>query len=442
MTSARLRLSPSLDTHSLLVRRGEVVEVVGLTIVARGPRAVVGELCRVEVGRSSLWAQVVGFRGQCTLLMPLGPADGIGPGSLVTALDMQLRVPVGPGLVGRVLDGLGRPLDGQGPVRAATAYPVRRSAPSPLERGRIVAPLSVGVRAIDAILTCGRGQRLGIFSGSGVGKSTLLGMMARNAASSVSIIALIGERGREVREFIERDLGPGGLARSVVVVATSDQPALIRINAALAATAMAEYFRDQGQDVVLMMDSITRYAMALREVGLATGEPPTTRGYPPSMFAELPRLLERAGPSASGTITGFYSVLVEGDDLNEPVADTARGILDGHIVLSRRLANAGHYPAVDVLESVSRSMVDVTGPGHQAYAHRLRSLLAKYGEAEDLINIGAYVPGSNEEIDRARDYHGPITAFLRQGVHEGSDLEAACSGLRELFGGVGEEVQP
>jgi len=406
-----------------------------LTIVSRGPRAVVGELCRVELGKGELWAQVVGFRDQCTLLMPLGAADGIGPGSPVTALGRQLRVPVGPSLVGRVLDGLGRPLDGQGPLQTAASYPVRRSPPSPLGRGRIAAPLSVGVRAIDAVLTCGRGQRLGIFSGSGVGKSTLLGMMARNAAAAVSVIGFIGERGREVREFIERDLGPGGLARSVVVVATSDQPALVRINAALVATAIAEYFRDRGQDVVLMMDSVTRYAMALREVGLATGEPPTTRGYPPSMFAELPRLLERAGTSSRGTITGFYSVLVEGDDLNEPVADTARGILDGHIVLSRRLANAGHYPAIDVLESVSRSMVDVTAPDHQGYAHRLRSLLAKYGEAEDLINIGAYVPGSNEEIDRARAYHGPITAFLRQGVQESSDLESACSGLRELFGG-------
>ncbi|HAI22104.1 MAG TPA: EscN/YscN/HrcN family type III secretion system ATPase, partial [Clostridiales bacterium UBA8153] len=279
MVDALFRSAPVLNAHSLLTRRGEVVEVVGLTIASRGPRAVVGELCRVEVGKEELWAQVVGFRGQCTLLMPLGPADGIGPGSPVTALGRQLRVPVGPGLVGRVLDGLGRPLDGQGPVEAAAGYPVRRPPPGPLERRRIDAPLSVGVRAIDAVLTCGRGQRVGIFSGSGVGKSTLLGMMARNTAASVSVIGLIGERGREVREFIERDLGPGGLTRSVVVVATSDQPPLVRINAALVATAVAEYFRDRGQDVVLMMDSITRYAMALREVGLATGEPPTPRGY-------------------------------------------------------------------------------------------------------------------------------------------------------------------
>ncbi|MEW6523408.1 MAG: FliI/YscN family ATPase [Bacillota bacterium] len=433
------RLQQALASADLYTRRGEVEDLVGLTIAARGPRAAVGELCRVDAGGREILAQVVGFKDRSTLVMPLGPCEGISPGSTVTAVGREMTVPVGPALVGRVLDGLGRPADGKGPVATVARYPARRRPPDPLARARIREPLSVGVRAIDAVLTCGRGQRLGIFSGSGVGKSTLLGMIARNTSAAVSVIGLIGERGREVREFIERDLGPEGLARSVVVVATSDQPALVRINAALVATAIAEYFRDRGQDVVLMMDAVTRYATALREVGLATGEPPATRGYPPSVFADLPRLLERSGTSTRGSITGFYSVLVEGDDLTEPVADTVRGILDGHIVLSRRLATQGHYPAIDVLGSISRSMVDIVGAEQLGCAQRLRSLLAAYGEAEDLINIGAYVPGSNEQIDLARAYHGPICSFLRQGTYDRSDLDSARQGLLALFSaGPGE----
>ncbi len=411
---------------------GEVVELIGLTIASRGPRAALGELCLVQTPVAQVPAEVVGFRDAQVLLMALGSREGISPGCKVVATNSQLQVAVGPSLMGRVLDGLGRPIDGLGELEDTTTYPARNHPPNPLSRQRIVSELSIGVRSIDAVLTCGRGQRMGIFSGSGVGKSTVMGMVARNTSADVSVIALVGERGREVREFIERDLG-SGIERAVVVVATSDQSALMRIHAANVATAIAEYFRDQGMDVVLMMDAVTRYATALREVGLAVGEPPATRGYTPSVFAELPRLLERSGTSDKGTITGFYSVLVEGDDMNEPVADAVRSILDGHVVLSRRLAMQGHYPAVDVLQSISRSMVDVVDESHLAAVQRLRSLLATYQEAEDLINIGAYVPGSNPRIDEARQYITAINGFLCQGVDRPSDFEQARASLLNLM---------
>lgn len=417
--------------------RGRVTQLVGLTIESRGPGVNIGELCRIypKGPAEPLFGEVVGFRDSRVLLMPLGDMADIGPGSEVVATGRQLTVEVGPGLLGRVLDGLGRPMDGAGPIETVAAYPVHAAPPSPLSRTRIKEILPIGVRAIDAILTCGRGQRMGIFSGSGVGKSTLLGMIARNAAAAVSVIALIGERGREVREFLEKDLGDEGLARSVVVAATSDQPALVRIKAAFVATAIAEYFRDQGLDVTLMMDSVTRFAMAQREVGLAVGEPPATRGYTPSVFAILPRLLERSGTSPRGSITGFYTVLVDGDDINEPITDSVRGILDGHIVLSRRLAAQNHYPAIDILGSVSRVMPDLVHKDHYQAAAQLRSLLATYREAEDLVNIGAYVKGSNPNIDRALRFVEPINSFLRQAIDETTPAAESIDRLRQLMAG-------
>ncbi|MCG0237970.1 MAG: FliI/YscN family ATPase [Firmicutes bacterium] len=431
---------------------GQVTGVVGLTIQARGPRARVGDLCwlgppgsavppgplwRPALAREGevpgLWGEVVGFREGLTLLMPLGDPAGLAPGWEVRSLGRPLEVPVGPGLLGRVLDGLGRPIDGKGPVPAEAYYPVTQSPPHPLARQRIRTPLSVGVRAIDGLLTVGRGQRIGIFAGSGVGKSTLLGMMARGTQADVTVIALVGERGREVREFIEGDLGEEGLRRSVVVAATSDQPALVRLKGALLATAIAEYFRDQGLDVLLLMDSVTRLAMAQREVGLAVGEPPSSRGYTPSVFSLLPRLLERAGTAERGSITGFYTVLVDGDDMTEPIADTVRGILDGHIVLSRRLAAHGQYPAIDLLQSVSRVMRQVTDPAHQQAAARFRQYLATYREAEDLIHVGAYKPGQSPEIDAAVAKLPAMRRYLMQGVEERTDLRQAIEELLALF---------
>ncbi|NLY30527.1 MAG: flagellar protein export ATPase FliI [Firmicutes bacterium] len=414
---------------------GEVTQVIGLTIEANGPRANIGEICRIfteEAEDRGIPAEVVGFRDRRLILMPLGELAGVGPGSLVQSGKGQLTVEVGENLLGRVLDGLGRPFDGRGPLNGEDYYPLQNSPPDPLERQRIKAPLPVGVRAIDGLLTCGKGQRIGIFAGSGVGKSTLLGMMARNTTADINVIGLIGERGREVREFIERDLGPEGLARSVVVVATSDQPALIRLKGAYTATAIAEYFRDKGYDVLFMMDSVTRFAIAQREVGLAVGEPPATRGYPPSVFAILPKLLERTGPGKTGTITALYTVLVEGDDMNEPITDTVRGILDGHIVLSRRLADRGHYPAIDVLASVSRVMPEVVSRDHLRAAVEVKEMMAAYQEMEDLINIGAYRAGTNPRVDRAISLIEPIRDFLRQDVVEGSTLDAALTGLLEL----------
>ncbi|MGE5552343.1 MAG: flagellar protein export ATPase FliI [Betaproteobacteria bacterium] len=414
---------------------GKVAQVIGLTVESVGPAVHLGELCYLHPREGQpIQAEVVGFRDSRVLLMPLGEMDGLGPGAEVRASDAVLRVEVGDELRGRVLDGLGRPIDGRGPIATGRYYPVHAQPPSPLKRQRICRPLEVGVKAIDAVITCGRGQRVGIFSGSGVGKSTLLGMIARNTAADVNVIALIGERGREVRDFLEKDLGPEGLARSVVVVATSDQPALVRVKGALVATAVAEYFRDQGLDVLLMMDSVTRFAMAQREIGLAIGEPPTTRGYTPSVFALLPKLLERAGTAQVGSITGLYTVLVEGDDLNEPIADACRAILDGHVVLSRELAAENHYPAIDVLGSVSRVMADVVEAGHQEAASWLRELVATYRRARDLISIGAYVAGSDPKIDEAIARIDEITDFLRQAVEFRQPYEATVAQLLAMAG--------
>jgi flagellum-specific ATP synthase len=399
--------------------RGRVVNLIGLVIEASGLRAEVGELCTIHAGRNEtpVEAEVVGFRAGRTLLMPLGEIHGIGPGNPVTSTGKPFRVSLGGGVLGRVLDGLGRPIDGgpalEASVRRATSAP----PPSPLSRTLIRERLSLGVRVLDTLVPCGRGQRLGIFAGSGVGKSSLLGMIARATEADVNVICLVGERGREVREFVERDLGPA-LARSVVVVATSDEPALVRIRAASVATTIAEHFRDQGRDVLLMMDSLTRFATAQREVGLAIGEPPTTRGYTPSVFALLPRLLERAGTSARGSITGLYTVLVEGDDMNEPVADASRAILDGHCVLTRELAHRSHYPAVDVLQSVSRLAPELVSPEVLSAGAALRETVARYREKEDLVMIGAYARGSDPALDYAIDKLPEIETFLRQGLGE------------------------
>ncbi|HYH02617.1 MAG TPA: FliI/YscN family ATPase, partial [Bacillota bacterium] len=365
----------------------------------------------------------------------LGDMTGISPGSEIVATGEKLQVEVGPGLLGRVLDGLGNPLDDRGPLLSGNFSPLSAPPPNPLTRRRIETPLALGVKVIDGLLTCGRGQRVGIFAGSGVGKSTLLGMIARNTEADINVIGLIGERGREVRDFLERDLGPEGLARSVVIVATSDQPALVRMKGAMVATAVAEYFRDQGHDVMLMMDSVTRFAIAQREVGLAVGEPPTTRGFTPSVFAMLPRLLERSGTAESGSITGLYTVLVEGDDMNEPIADAVRGILDGHIVLSRQLAHLNHYPAIDVLASVSRLMSELAVPAHRQAAGILRSLLATYRDNQDLINIGAYAPGSNAQIDAAIRQIDNINRFLRQSTDENISYADTVAQIIAMMGG-------
>lgn len=419
-------------------RTGRVSQIVGLTIEADGPAVNMGEHCLVKVGDLSkmLSAEVVGFKSGRVLLMPLGEMAGISPGCEIIATGQNLRVEVGTELLGRVLDGLGRPCDNKGPLLTGEYYPLQAAPPNPLDRRRIDTTLAMGVRAIDSLLTCGRGQRVGIFAGSGVGKSTLLGMIARNTEADVNVIGLIGERGREVRDFLERDLGPEGIARSVVVVATSDQPALVRIKGAMVATAIAEYFRDQGKDVILMMDSVTRFAIAQREVGLAVGEPPTTRGYTPSVFAMLPRLLERSGTSDVGSITGLYTVLVEGDDMNEPIADTVRGILDGHIVLSRELAHQNHYPAIDILASVSRLMVELGKEEHLEAAGELRSVLATFRDNRDLINIGAYSQGSNPQIDKAIGMIQTINDFLKQGIEEKAPFTDTISRLIEMMGGA------
>ncbi|MGE5606476.1 MAG: flagellar protein export ATPase FliI [Bacteroidota bacterium] len=419
-------------------RTGRVSQIVGLTIEADGPAVNLGEHCLIKVSDRSemLSTEVVGFKSGRVLLMPLGEMTGISPGCEIIATGQNLQVEVGQELLGRVLDGLGRPYDDKGPLLTGEYYPLQASPPNPLNRKRINTPLAMGVRAIDSLLTCGRGQRVGIFAGSGVGKSTLLGMIARNTDADINVIGLIGERGREVRDFLERDLGPEGIARSVVVVATSDQPALVRIKGAMVATAIAEYFRDQGKDVILMMDSVTRFAIAQREVGLAVGEPPTTRGYTPSVFAMLPRLLERSGTSDVGSITGLYTVLVEGDDMNEPIADAVRGILDGHIVLSRELAHQNHYPAIDILASVSRLMVELGKKDHLKAAGELRSVLATYRDNQDLINIGAYLQGSNPQIDKAIGMIQTINDFLRQGIEEKVSYSDTTSRLIGMMGGA------
>lgn len=415
---------------------GKVSQVVGIVVESKGPGAHLGEICEIFVKRNAppILAEVVGFRENTVLLMPLGEMDEIAPGSDVVATGTSLKVPVGPGLLGRVLDGLGRPIDGLGPIETVDEVLVSRTPPDPMKRRRITEPLPLGVRTIDSTLTCGKGQRVGIFAGSGVGKSTLMGMIARNTTADINVIALIGERGREVRDFLEKDLGPEGLARSVVVVATSDQVAVARLRGAMVGTAIAEYFRDQGKDVMLMMDSVTRVAWAQREIGLAVGEPPTTRGYTPSVFAMLPRLLERAGTSDKGSITGLYTVLVDGDDMNEPVADSVRSILDGHIVLSRALAHKNHYPAIDVLASVSRLMSEIATPEHKKIAGELRDTLATYRSAEDLINIGAYVDGSNPKIDYAKANIDAVNTFLKQQVSDKAPYEETVGTLLGLFG--------
>jgi len=421
-----------LDSKSFVRYSGKVTKVVGLTIESEGPETHVGALCMVKArGNKSVMAEVVGFRDKSVLLMPIGDMAGIGPGSSVVACDRSLEVGVGPGLLGRVLDGLGRPMDGMGPLDIEKYYPVENMPPNPMTRPRIQQILPLGVKCIDGLLTVGKGQRLGIFAGSGVGKSTLMGMIARNTKADINVIALIGERGREVRDFLERDLMAEGLKRSVVVIATSDQPALIRLKGALVATAIAEYFRDCGKDVLLLMDSLTRFSMAQREIGLAVGEPPVSRGYTPSVYAIMPKLLERAGTSEKGSVTGLYSVLVDGDDMNEPITDTARGILDGHIVLSRQMAHRNHYPAIDVLGSISRVMSDIVDDDHKKNAGELRRALAVYRDAEDLINVGAYVKGSNPAIDKAIALNEPINKFLTQGTFERFTFAETVEMLRD-----------
>lgn len=409
-----------LSDATLVQYKGRVSKVVGLTIESIGPQVQVGEMCKIFPVKSDVpvMAEVVGFTENAVLLMPLGDMQGISPGATVIASGNSHEVQVGDSLLGRVLDGLGQPIDDKESLNVSRAYPVNNMPPNPLSRMRIREPLPLGVKAIDGMLTCGRGQRIGIFAGSGVGKSTLLGMIARNTVADINVIGLIGERGREVKEFIENDLKEEGLSRSVVVVATSDQPALVRKKGALLATSIAEYFRDQGKNVILMMDSLTRFSMAQREVGLAIGEPPVTKGYPPSVFAELPRLLERSGNSDKGSITALYTVLVDGDDMNEPIADTVRGILDGHIVLSRALANKNHYPAIDVLASVSRVMPSIMNAEHMKKVGVMRDLLATYKDSEDLISIGAYVKGSSKKVDFAIEKNDEINNFLKQGVHD------------------------
>ncbi len=409
-----------LNRSDFIKYYGKVSKVVGLTIESDGPEVDIGELCRLHASRGKrvIQTEVVGFKDNKVLLMPLGEMTGVGPGNMVVASDSALKVGVGEKLTGRVLDGLGYPIDEKEPFKPEKYYPINNKPPHPLNRKRITEPLTLGIKAIDGLLTVGKGQRIGIFAGSGVGKSTLMGMIARNTKADVNVIALIGERGREVREFIEKDLQEEGLSRSVLVVATSDQPALVRLKGALVATAIAEYFRDQGKDVLLLMDSLTRFAMAQREVGLATGEPPVSRGYTPSVFGTMPKLLERAGNSEKGSITGLYTVLVDGDDMTEPVTDTARGILDGHIVLSRSLANRNQYPAIDVLASVSRVMPDIISSEHKKAAGELKKALAIYRDAEDLINIGAYVKGSNENIDHAVSLINNILDFVQQSTSD------------------------
>ena len=413
---------------------GKVVKVVGLTVESIGPDVKLNDVCYITSSDKSkqIMSEVVGFRDNRVLLMPYEDVTGIGIGDMVEAGKEALKVPVGEQMLGKVLDGLGQPLDGS-VLEADQFYEVEAQPPDPMKRVLISEVLSLGVKAVDGMLTVGKGQRIGIFAGSGVGKSTLLGMFARNTKADINIIALIGERGREVKEFIERDLGEEGLRRSILVIATSDKPALIRKKAAKTATALAEYFRDQGKDVLLMMDSLTRFSMAQREIGLASGEPPVSRGYPPSVYSEMPKLLERAGNGENGSITGIYTVLVDGDDFNEPITDTARGILDGHIMLSRKLGHKNHYPAIDVLQSISRVMSAVASKEHKTLAGKLKNIMATYNEAEDLINIGAYKSGSNPNIDYAIEKINAVNAFLQQGTDEKFTFEETVAQLKQIF---------
>jgi flagellum-specific ATP synthase len=428
-------LAEVLQPVDPLAVSGRVAQAVGLVIEGYGPMTTVGELCQIsrEDGGGSIPAEVVGFRGDRVLLMPLGDMQGIGPDSRITMTGQVANLAVGPGLLGRILDGLGHPLDEKGDLAAVERYPLRAAAPNPLHRARIRAPLDLGIRAINGFVTCGLGQKMGIFAGSGVGKSVLLGMISRYTQAEVNVIALIGERGREVREFLERDLGPAALQRSVVVVATSDQAPLVRLRAALVATTIAEYFRDAGKQVLLLMDSLTRLAYSQREVGLAIGEPPTTKGYTPSVFAMLPKLLERVGTGpGAGTITGLYTVLVDGDDLTDPIADAARSILDGHIVLSRTLAAHNHFPAIDLLQSTSRVMRDIVGRDHDGAARAVLQLIARYRQSEDLVLLGAYKPGMNAALDRAVSAQDAINAYLRQDIDQAASFAASVQQLAAL----------
>ena len=400
---------------------GKVSQVIGLVVEGQGPCTSVGEMCEIYANgnKNPLSAEVVGFKPDKVLMMPLDEIRGVGPGAKIVSLGKKADIRVGRGLLGRVIDGMGNPIDGKGPIEFQTEYPIYFSPINPLWRKRVTDVMDLGIRSINALLTCGKGQKMGIFSGSGVGKSILLGMMAKNTRADVNVIGLIGERGREVREFLEKNLGQEGLERSVVVVATSDTHPIIRMRAAYVATSVAEYFRDQGSDVLLMVDSLTRFAMAQREVGLSIGEPPTTKGYTPSVFSLMPRLLERVGAvEGKGSITGLYAILVEGNDFDEPIADAARSIMDGHIVLSRDLAAKNHYPAVDVLNSISRVMIDIVDDEHKGKAGHVLNILATYKKAEDLINIGAYVKGSNREVDFAIEMVGRINTFLMQAIDE------------------------
>lgn len=433
MTAINLNKYYNLRDKTFFRKLGRVVKVVGLTIESVGPDAKLNDLCQILVsGSEPVLAEVVGFKEKRVLLMPFENMEGVGPGCVVENMGHPLTVPVGEELLGQTLDGIGRPVEVmEEPLRAR--YPVEAPPPDPMKRSIIQDVLPLGVKAVDGLMTVGKGQRIGIFAGSGVGKSTLLGMFARNTKADINVIALIGERGREVREFIERDLGEEGMRRSVVVVATSDKPALIRNKAAKTATAIAEYFRDQGKDVLLMMDSLTRFSMAQREIGLASGEPPVTRGYPPSVYSEMPKLLERAGNSDVGSITGLYTVLVDGDDFNEPITDTARSILDGHIMLSRKLGHKNHYPAIDVLQSISRVMNQITDREHKIFAGKLKNVLATYNEAEDLINIGAYKAGSNPNIDYAISKIDEVNRYLKQDIEQKFTFEEEVEMLKEIF---------
>lgn len=425
-----------IKNSDLYTYTGSVSEVTGLMIESEGPIAKMGEVCLIypsEGDGKPIRTEVVGFSDNKLVLMPLGHVNGIAQGCTVVATNHTFRVPVAEELVGRILDGLGQPIDNKGPVTPTEYYGIDNDPPDPLMRERITKVLPLGIKAIDGLLTCGQGQRLGIFAGSGVGKSTLLGMIARNAVADLNVITLVGERGREVRDFIEKDLKEEGLRKSVLIIATSDQPALVRVKAAMLGTSIAEYFRDKGKNVLFLMDSLTRFAMAQREVGMASGEPPVSRGYTPSVYAMLPRLLERTGNSSKGSITGLYTVLVDGDDMNEPISDTVRGILDGHIVLSRKLANRNHYPAIDVLASVSRVMPDIVTREHYDIANTIKSKMAVYKDAEDLINIGAYKKGANQDIDEAILLNKPIEGFLRQRVEEAHGFDKTVDMMREIL---------
>ncbi len=415
---------------------GKVSEIIGLMVEGYGPAASIGEVCGIVPVNAEMpvEAEVVGFKNGRVLLMPLQSIQGLGPGCKILAMGRKAAIGVGNGLLGRVIDGLGNPIDNKGPIHFEDEYPIYAEPINPMDRGRIKKPMDLGIRALNALFTCGQGQRMGIFAGSGVGKSVLMGMIARHTQADVNVIGMIGERGREVREFLEKNLGEEGLARSVVVVAASDMHPLIRMRAAYVATTVSEYFRDQGKNVLLMVDSLTRFAMAQREIGLSVGEPPTTKGYTPSVFSLLPKLLERSGiVEGVGSITGLYTILVEGDDFNEPISDAARSILDGHITLSRALANKNHYPAIDVLQSISRVMTDIADPEQKKRANDIQNILATHKKAEDIINIGAYVAGSNPSIDYAIKMVDKVDAFLCQNIEERVDFETAKKQLLELF---------